>query len=211
MNLALFVVLFWTISITPGPNMLLVMSFGMSAGWRKALPLIFGAVSGLLCVALVCGVGIGAVFRANEAIFRAFMCACALYLGYLAVKMWKNAKNIEFRAQKSSAKLGALFLYGFTSCLCNPKAWASFVALLPPFFRQNRPTQRQIRLSHRAHSVDRIFKYDFIYVRRGFAPQSACHAHRATATLFCHAHRLCSGDDACERVGGVKNPSAQKR
>lgn len=139
MNLVLFVVLFWTISITPGPNMLLVMSFGMSAGWRKTLPLIFGAVSGLLCVALVCGVGIGAVFSANEAIFRAFMCACALYLGYLAIKMWKNAKNIEFRAQKSSAKLGALFLYGFTSCLCNPKAWASFVALLPPFLDRTDP------------------------------------------------------------------------
>lgn len=146
MSLWLFAMLFWTISFTPGPNMLLAMSFGLSAGWRKTLPLIFGAVCALACVAFVCGVGVGAIFAANELIFRAFMCACAMYLGYLAFKMWQNAKNVEFKAQKTSAKLGALFLYGVTSCLSNPKSWAAFVALLPPFLDKTDPLNLKFAL-----------------------------------------------------------------
>ena len=77
--------------------MLLAMSFGLSAGWRKTLPLIFGAVCGLACVAFVCGVGVGAIFSANELIFRSFMYACAMYLVYLAFKM-SNLKRKK-RAQ----------------------------------------------------------------------------------------------------------------
>lgn len=184
MNLALFVVLFWTISITPGPNMLLVMSFGMSAGWRKTLPLIFGAVSGLLCVTLVCGVGIGAVFRANEAIFRTFMCACALYLGYLAVKMWKNTKNIEFRAQKSSAKLGALFLYGFTSCLSNPKAWACFVALLPPFLDKNDPLNAKFAILIALVALIE-FANMILYMLGGVLLRKALAKHSSLLQRFC--------------------------
>lgn len=146
MSLWLFAMLFWTISFTPGPNMLLAMSFGLSAGWRKTLPLIFGAVCGLACVAFVCGVGVGAIFSANELIFRSFMYACAMYLVYLAFKMWQNAKNVEFKAQKTSAKLGTLFLYGVTSCLSNPKGWAAFVALLPPFLDKTDPLNLKFAL-----------------------------------------------------------------
>ena len=129
MSLSLFVLLFWTMSFTPGPNMLLAMSFGLSAGWRKTLPLIFGAVC-----------------AANEFIFRAFMCACAAYLVFLAIKMWQNARNTEFRVQKTNAKLGALFVYGFTSCLSNPKSWAAFVALLPPFLDKVAPLNAKFAL-----------------------------------------------------------------
>lgn len=80
--------------------MLLAMSFGLSAGWQKTLPLIFGAVCVLACVVLVCGVGIGAVFAANEFIFRAFMCACAAYLVFLAIKMWQNARIPSLERKK---------------------------------------------------------------------------------------------------------------
>ena len=119
--------------------MLLAMSFAASAGWQKTLPLIFGAALGQVCVACVCGVGVGAILATNELVFRIFMCACACYLGFLAFNMWRNAQNVDFRAQKSGAKLGRLFVYGVTSCLSNPKAWAAFVALLPPFLDRTDP------------------------------------------------------------------------
>ena len=139
MSLTLFALLFWAISFTPGPNMLLAMSFAMSAGWQKTMPLIFGAVLALVGVAFVCGVGVGAILATNELVFRIFMCACACYLGFLAFNMWRNAQNVEFRTQKTSAKLGKLFVYGLTSSISNPKAWAAFVALLPPFLDRAEP------------------------------------------------------------------------
>lgn len=146
MNLGLFALLFWTLSFTPGPNMLLAMSFGLSVGLWRALPLIFGAVCGLAFVVVVCGAQIGVVFATNELVFRVFMCGCAAYLLFLAAKMWKNAKNSDLATQKISQNLTALFIYGFTSCVTNPKSWAAFVALLPPFLDKTDPLNAKFAL-----------------------------------------------------------------
>ncbi|TQR57285.1 LysE family translocator [Campylobacter troglodytis] len=139
MSLAFFALLFFTLSITPGPNMLLAMSFAMSAGWKKTMPLIFGAVLGLVLVGFVCGLGVGVIFSANELVFTVFMCACACYLIFLAFNIYKNAKNFEFNAQDTKARTSKLFIYGFMSCISNAKAWAAFVALLPPFLNRSDP------------------------------------------------------------------------
>ncbi len=146
MSLTLFALLFWAISFTPGPNMLLVLGFAASAGWQRTMPLIFGAVLALVGVAFVCGVGVGAILATNERVFGVFMCACACYLGFLAFNMWHNAQNVDFRAQKNGAKLGRLFVYGVTSCLSNAKAWAAFVALLPPFLDRAEPLNSRFAL-----------------------------------------------------------------
>lgn len=145
-NVILFALLFFPISFTPGPNMLLVLSFGMSVGYKRTLCLIFGGVMGFLCVVSVCGAGIGAIFARNELLFKIFMCLCAVYLGYLAFKMWYKAQNIECRAEKVSTKFKALFFYGFTSCLSNPKTWTVFSAILPPFLDKNDPLNIQFAL-----------------------------------------------------------------
>ncbi len=146
MSLGLFALLFWTMSFTPGPNMLLAMSFGLSVGLWRALPLVFGAVCGLVFVVVVCGIGVGAVFAANELVFSIFMCGCAAYLLFLATKMWKNTKNSDLTTQKTSQKLTALFIYGFTSYVTNPKCWAAFVALLPPFLDKTDPLNAKFAL-----------------------------------------------------------------
>ena len=146
MSLGLFALLFWTMSFTPGPNMLLAMSFGLSVGLWRALPLVFGAVCGLVFVVVVCGIGVGAVFAANELVFSIFMCGCAAYLLFLATKMWKNTKNSDLTTQKTSQKLTALFIYGFTSYVTHPKCWAAFVALLPPFLDKTDPLNAKFAL-----------------------------------------------------------------
>ena len=48
--------------------------------------------------------------------------------------------------KKTNAKLGTLFVYGFTSCLSNPKSWAAFVALLPPFLDKAAPLNAKFAL-----------------------------------------------------------------
>lgn len=145
-NVILFALLFFPISFTPGPNMLLALSFGMSVGYKKTLPLICGVLVGIFCTILLCGLGVGAFLSTNETIFNVFMCACALYLGYLAFKMWHKAQNVKFHSANISAKFKALFLYGLTSCLSNAKSWACFVAILPAFLDKNDPLNIQFAL-----------------------------------------------------------------
>lgn len=145
-NVILFALLFFPISFTPGPNMLLALSFGMSVGYKRTLCLIFGGVMGFLCVVSVCGAGIGAIFARNELLFKIFMCLCAVYLGYLAFKIWHKAQNVKFHSANISTKFKALFLYGLTSCLSNAKSWACFVAILPAFLDKNDPLNIQFAL-----------------------------------------------------------------
>lgn len=145
-SVVLFALLFFPISFTPGPNMLLALSFGMSMGFKKTLPLICGVLLGVFCVILLCGLGLGVFLSANETIFNVFMCACALYLGFLAFKMWRKAENIKFQSSNISTKFKALFFYGLTSCLSNAKSWACFVALLPAFLDKANPLNAQLAL-----------------------------------------------------------------
>lgn len=145
-SVVLFALLFFPISFTPGPNMLLALSFGMSMGFKKTLPLICGVLLGVFCVILLCGLGLGVFLSANERIFNVFMCACALYLGFLAFKMWRKAENIKFQSANISTKFKALFFYGLTSCLSNAKSWACFVALLPAFLDKANPLNAQLAL-----------------------------------------------------------------
>lgn len=145
-SVVLFALLFFPISFTPGPNMLLALSFGMSMGFKKTLPLICGVLLGVFCVILLCGLGLGVFLSANETIFNVFMCACALYLAFLAFKMWRKAENIKFQSANISTKFKALFFYGLTSCLSNAKSWACFVALLPAFLDKTNPLNAQLAL-----------------------------------------------------------------
>lgn len=205
MSLSLFALLFWTMSFTPGPNMLLAMSFGLSAGWQKTLPLIFGAVCALACVVLVCGVGIGAVFAANEFIFRAFMCACATYLVFLAIKMWQNARNTEFRAQKNKRKARRTLYLWLHKLPEQPQKLGCLCRAFAAFFRQSRPAKCQI-CAHRGFGYrHRICEYVPVYAGRANATQSPIHASRAFATLFGYAHRPCRADDDSKRVLGRKS------
>lgn len=188
MSLSLFVLLFWTMSFTPGPNMLLAMSFGLSAGWRKTLPLIFGAVC-----------------AANEFIFRAFMCACAAYLVFLAIKMWQNARNTEFRVQKNKRKARRTLCLWLHKLPEQPQKLGCLCRAFAAFFRQSRPSKCQI-CAHRGFGYrHRICKYVPVYAGRANAAQSPSHASRAFATLFGYAHRPCRADDDNKRVLGRKS------
>lgn len=62
-----------------------------------------------------------------------------LYLAYLGVMMWLskgkmalNTSNQDFNISNKS-----LALQGFVTAIANPKGWAFFIALLPPFIDEN--------------------------------------------------------------------------
>lgn len=138
MDWALFIGTFWIVSLIPGLNMTLALSLGMALGLKKVQPLLIGATVSLGIVAFICAVLAGAILSLNPLIFRVFMIICALYLLYLAYKMFKGSKyNLNQNANLISKKM--LFYQGFLCTLTNPKAWAFFVALIPPFLDKSNP------------------------------------------------------------------------
>lgn len=138
MNWLLFISAFWTISLLPGLNMTLAMSVGMGLGYKKSLWLTLSISIVTIIVAAICAVFGGIILSSSPLILRGFTIVCALYLLYVAYKMFKNSKfELDRKIEHVSAKM--LIFQGFMCAISNPKAWAFFVALIPPFLDVNNP------------------------------------------------------------------------
>jgi threonine/homoserine/homoserine lactone efflux protein len=70
---------------TPGPNNIMVMSSGLTYGFRRTLPHIAGVVIGFAFMVGAVGLGFGTVFTAFPVLQTVLKYAGAAYLVYLAV------------------------------------------------------------------------------------------------------------------------------
>lgn len=147
--LAVFVPTFIAVSVTPGMCMTLSMSLGMTIGLRRTFWMMYGELFGVGLVAAASVIGVATVMLQYPALFLALKYLGGLYLCYLGVQLWlsKGKMALDFETGKSSASSAAqLALQGFVTAVANPKGWAFFVALLPPFIDQQRPLPGQLAI-----------------------------------------------------------------
>lgn len=145
--LAVFIPTFFFVSVTPGMCMTLAMSLGMSIGLKRTFFMMGGELVGVAIVAFSSVIGVAAIMVHHPDIFTIFKYVGGAYLGYLGLQLWLNkgkmALGKEHGATVNVAK-GALAFQGFITAVANPKGWAFFIALLPPFINQTRPLLPQI-------------------------------------------------------------------
>jgi len=144
--LLVFVPTFFFVSVTPGMCMTLAMSLGMSIGLRRTFYMMMGELLGVAIVAFSSVVGVAAIMINHPDIFAIFKYAGGLYLGYLGVQMWLSRGKMALSKTECSVNISntSLALQGFITAIANPKGWAFFIALLPPFINQTRPLIPQI-------------------------------------------------------------------
>ena len=147
--LAVFVPTFFFVSFTPGMCMTLSLTLGMTIGVRRTFWMMYGELVGVGLVATSAVVGVAAVLLRYPALFTLVKGAGGLYLGYLGVQLWlskgKMAINLD-AARGADATPSELALQGFMTAVANPKGWAFFIALLPPFISEQRPLLPQLGL-----------------------------------------------------------------
>src|SRR6201997_5804790 len=80
-----FIVFAVVMFFTPGPNNIMVMSSGLTYGFRRTLPHIAGVVIGFAFMVGAVGLGFGTVFIAFPVLQTILKYAGAAYLVYLAV------------------------------------------------------------------------------------------------------------------------------
>ena len=144
--LAVFIPTFFFVSVTPGMCMTLAMSLGMSIGLKRTFYMMIGELLGVGIVALSSVVGVAAIMINHPDIFTIFKYLGGLYLGYLGVQLWLNRGSMALSnpAYPASISATSLALQGFITAIANPKGWAFFIALLPPFINQTKPLVAQI-------------------------------------------------------------------
>ena len=132
-SLLLFVVTSLAIILTPGQDMLLVVSRGVSQGSKTGIVTSAGVSTGLLGHSLLAAFGLGAFLMASETAFMLIKYIGAAYLVYLGVQLLLS-KPSKLQLEKSSrSSLKQSFVAGAFSNIANPKITIFYFAYLPQF------------------------------------------------------------------------------
>lgn len=148
-SLPLFLLTFLLVSLTPGLCMVLSLSLGMTVGLRRAAWMWLGELIGVGTVAVASVIGVATVLLNYPALFIAFKWAGGAYLAWLGIEMWRSKGALaipDIQGGVASPKRTELAMQGLVTAVANPKAWAFFVALLPPFLDFDQPMLPQLSL-----------------------------------------------------------------
>jgi len=136
LTLTAFIPTFFLVSITPGLCMTMAMSLGLSIGVKRALWMMAGELLGVAIVATASAVGVATIMLQFPLLFLLFKIAGGLYLIFLGYELWMSKGRLALHNTEISAlsvDRKALAWQGFITAIANPKGWAFFIALLPPF------------------------------------------------------------------------------
>lgn len=145
--LAVFLPTFFFVSITPGMCMTLSMTMGMTIGVKRSLWMMVGELAGVGLVAVLAVLGVAAVMLNYPNLFDLFKYFGGAYLFYLGVQMWQSRGKMAISDTLDSSPVSnrkELALQGFVTAVANPKGWAFFISLLPPFINAANPLAPQL-------------------------------------------------------------------
>lgn len=129
----LFLLASVVVIITPGQDMILVMSRSVTQGTRAGLATSAGVSAGLVGHTMLATVGLGALLRTSEWLFVAIKLAGAAYLLYLGIQLLLT-RSAHFSATASAPHSPArLLVTGAVSNISNPKIAVFYFAFLPQF------------------------------------------------------------------------------
>jgi threonine/homoserine/homoserine lactone efflux protein len=133
-GLGLYVIASLALIVTPGQDMIYVISRSLAQGRVAGLCSAVGVIIGILVHTALAALGVGAILHANEGLFFALKLAGAAYLVFLGTRMLFSRKGaIELGAAAAPLSARALVMQGVLSNVTNPKIVLFFFAFLPQF------------------------------------------------------------------------------
>lgn len=125
--------------LTPGPNMIYVLSRSVCQGRRAGLLSLLGVISGFVVHVCAAAIGLSAVFMAVPLAYELLKWAGAAYLAWLAWQSLRPGAGSPFEPKRlppdSPRKL---FAMGFVTNLLNPKIVVFYLSVFPQFVSPER-------------------------------------------------------------------------
>jgi len=138
-HLLLFIVAGLLLNLTPGPDVLYIVSNALRAGARAGVVAGLGITAGCFVHVFAAAVGVGALLAASATAFTLLKWAGAAYLLWVGVRLLVARKPAQvadlqaLAAQQPAASLWAVFRGGFLTNVLNPKVAIFFLAFVPQF------------------------------------------------------------------------------
>ena len=130
---ALFLTVSWALIIAPGPDMLYVITRGMTHGHRAGMLSAIGVICGILVHTTAAALGLTLIFQTSAFAFLIVKYLGAAYLIYLGIKAWREKNVFSLQTSSSTISSHQLFWQGVLSNVLNPKIAIFFLAFLPQF------------------------------------------------------------------------------
>lgn len=135
-ELALFALAALIMVLTPGPNMIYLISRSLCQGRRAGITSLFGVVTGFLVHMLAAAIGLTALFLAIPLAYDLLRWLGAAYLLWLAWQALRPGARSPFEARELPADSPArLFFMGFMTNALNPKIAVFYLSVFPQFVR----------------------------------------------------------------------------
>jgi threonine/homoserine/homoserine lactone efflux protein len=120
------------LTLSPGPDIIYVLVQSMSNGKKAGIVTTLGLVSGILIHTSFVAFGVSAVIKASPVLFTLIKIFGALYLFYLAYKVFRSDSSIAI-SDVPAKRSRNLFRQGFIMNVLNPKVTIFFLAFFPGF------------------------------------------------------------------------------
>lgn len=127
--------------------MTLSMTLGMTVGLKRTFWMMTGELLGVGLVVIFSMIGVATILLTYPVFFTFFKWGGGLYLAYIGVEMWRSRGRLVIQESADidlEVSRGSLAFQGFVTAIANPKGWAFFIALLPPFIDQSLPLTPQL-------------------------------------------------------------------
>ncbi len=129
-----FVLATAALSISPGPDNIFVLMQSMANGKKYGLSVVAGLMTGCIIHTSLLAFGVSVIIKESETLFFIIKLFGALYLFFLAYKVFRSESSIQLSEVDVPKKNPLqLFKQGFIMNLLNPKVSIFFLAFFPGF------------------------------------------------------------------------------
>ncbi|MCJ2097309.1 LysE family translocator [Methylobacterium sp. E-046] len=133
-TLTAYLVIILGLAVTPGPNMIYLISRSIAHGRAAGIVSLGGSALGFLVYMSCAAFGITALLMAIPLAYDALRLAGATYLLFLAWQAVRPGGRSLFQgSQRSGLGQERVFVMGLVTTILNPKAALLYLALLPQF------------------------------------------------------------------------------
>ena len=142
-QLLVFIAAGWLLNLTPGPDVLYIVSNALKSGVRSGLVASCGIALGCCVHVLAAALGVGALLAASATAFTVIKWVGAAYLLWMGVRLLvarppdAGGCNPVLATAQAAAEprtsLRAVFMGGFWTNVLNPKVVIFFLAFVPQF------------------------------------------------------------------------------
>jgi threonine/homoserine/homoserine lactone efflux protein len=182
-QLLLFIAAGLLLNLTPGPDVLYIVSQALRHGLRAGLVAALGITGGCFVHIFAAAVGVSALMLASATAFSVLKWLGAAYLVYVGLRMVlsRAPASPELAVTQPAEKIPAnrhelktIFLRGFWTNALNPKVALFFLAFLPQFIA---PTVEYKPLAFLLLGL--LFNFNAVWVNMGWALAAVWLARKA--------------------------------